>query len=56
MSTILVTGGAGYVGSMVSRELLAGVPLVVVADALVFVGAADPQRAAARAEGFRARI
>lgn len=40
MSTILVTGGAGYVGSMVSRELLARGHRVVVADALLFGGEA----------------
>ena len=40
MSTILVTGGAGYVGSMVSRELLARGHSVVVADALLFGGEA----------------
>ena len=40
MSTILVTGGAGYVGSMVSRELLARDHRVVVADALLFGGEA----------------
>jgi NAD(P)-dependent dehydrogenase (short-subunit alcohol dehydrogenase family) len=40
VSTILVTGGAGYVGSMVSRELLARGHRVVVADALLFGGEA----------------
>ena len=40
MSTILVTGGAGYIGSMVSRELLARGHSVVVADALLFGGEA----------------
>ena len=38
MSTILVTGGAGYIGSMVSRELLSRGHEVVVADALLFGG------------------
>jgi nucleoside-diphosphate-sugar epimerase len=40
VSTILVTGGAGYIGSMVSRELLAQGHRVVVADALLFGGEA----------------
>src|SRR5262245_51587012 len=40
VSTVLVTGGAGYVGSMVSRELLARGHRVVVADALLFGGEA----------------
>ncbi len=40
VSTILVTGGAGYIGSMVSRELLARGHRVVVADALLFGGEA----------------
>ena len=38
VGTVLVTGGAGYVGSMVSRELLARGNRVVVADALLFGG------------------
>ena len=40
VSTILVTGGAGYIGSMVSRELLARGHRVVAADALLFGGEA----------------
>ncbi len=40
MSTVLVTGGAGYIGSMVSRELLARGHRVVAADALLFGGEA----------------
>jgi nucleoside-diphosphate-sugar epimerase len=40
MSTILVTGGAGYVGSTVARELLARGHRVVVADSLLFGGEA----------------
>ena len=40
VSTIIVTGGAGYIGSMVSRELLARGHSVVVADALLFGGEA----------------
>ena len=39
-STVLVTGGAGYVGSLVSRELLAQGHRVVAADALLFGGEA----------------
>ncbi len=38
MSKVLVTGGAGYIGSMVSRELLSRGHQVVVADALLFGG------------------
>ena len=40
MSTVLVAGGAGYIGSMVSRELLARGHRVVAADALLFGGEA----------------
>ncbi len=40
MSSILVTGGAGYIGSLVSRELLARGHRVVAADALLFGGEA----------------
>jgi nucleoside-diphosphate-sugar epimerase len=36
--TILVTGGAGYIGSMLTRELLSRGHRVVVADALLFGG------------------
>ncbi len=38
MKTVLVTGGAGYVGSMLTRDLLARGYGVVVADALLFGG------------------
>jgi nucleoside-diphosphate-sugar epimerase len=38
VGTVLVTGGAGYIGSMVSRELLSRGHEVVVADALLFGG------------------
>lgn len=38
MSTILVTGGAGYIGSMVTRDLLGRGHNVVVADRLLFGG------------------
>ncbi len=38
MSTVLVTGGAGYVGSLLARELLARGDRVVVADCLLFGG------------------
>jgi nucleoside-diphosphate-sugar epimerase len=40
VSTVLIAGGAGDVGSMVSRELLARGHRVVVADALLFGGEA----------------
>jgi nucleoside-diphosphate-sugar epimerase len=40
LSSILVTGGAGYIGSLVSRELLARGHRVVAADALLFGGEA----------------
>jgi nucleoside-diphosphate-sugar epimerase len=40
VSTVLVAGGAGYIGSMVSRELLARGHRVVAADALLFGGEA----------------
>ena len=36
--TILVTGGAGYIGSMLTRELLARGHQVIVADVLLFGG------------------
>lgn len=36
--TILVTGGAGYIGSMLTRDLLSGGYRVVVADKLMFGG------------------
>jgi len=38
--TVLITGGAGYIGSMVTRELLARGSRVVVADCLLFGGEA----------------
>jgi nucleoside-diphosphate-sugar epimerase len=38
MSTVLVTGGAGYVGSMLTRNLIGHGYRVVVADALLFGG------------------
>jgi nucleoside-diphosphate-sugar epimerase len=38
--TVLVTGGAGYIGSLLARELLAGGHRVVAADALLFGGEA----------------
>lgn len=38
MSRVLITGGAGYIGSMVSRELLSRGYEVVVADNLLFGG------------------
>ncbi len=37
---ILVTGGAGYIGSVLTRELLSRGYRVVVADALLFGGEA----------------
>ena len=40
MSSILVTGGAGYIGSLVSRELLSRGHRVVAADDLLFGGEA----------------
>ena len=40
VSTILVPGGAGYIGSMVSRELLARGHRVVATDVLLFGGKA----------------
>lgn len=36
--TVLITGGAGYIGSMLARELLAHGHRVVAADALLFGG------------------
>jgi nucleoside-diphosphate-sugar epimerase len=39
-STVLVTGGAGYIGSLLTRELLARGHRVVAADALLFGGEA----------------
>ena len=38
MNTVLVTGGAGYIGSMLTRDLLARGYQVVVADTLLFGG------------------
>lgn len=38
MTTVLVTGGAGYVGSMLVRDLLGDNYTVVVADSLLFGG------------------
>ena len=38
MNTVLVTGGAGYVGSMLTRELLSHGHEVIVADSLLFGG------------------
>jgi nucleoside-diphosphate-sugar epimerase len=40
VSTVLVTGGAGYVGSVVARDLLTRGHRVVVADSLLFGGEA----------------
>lgn len=40
MDSVLVTGGAGYIGSMLTRELLSRGRRVVVADAMLFGGEA----------------